>query len=87
MFQLVKPDCECRKQHVQNCGAAAFDGLVLIKEGRSIWFLVLMGRRMTGVSLKGVNFIRKYCYAGEMILSRKWSEMPRDKVTSLKSTS
>lgn len=25
--------CECRKQHVQDCGAAAFDGLVLIEVG------------------------------------------------------
>lgn len=42
---------------------------------------------MTGVSLKGVNFIKRYCYSGEMILIRKWSEMLRDKVTNLKSTS
>lgn len=42
---------------------------------------------MLGVNLKGVDCNRKYCYAGEMILSRKGNEMLRDKVTSLKSTS
>lgn len=31
MFQLVKL-CECEKQCVQDCGVAAFVGLLLIKE-------------------------------------------------------
>ena len=44
--------------------------------------MVLIGRRMTGVSLEVANFIRKYSNAGGMVVSRKWSEMPRDKVTN-----
>ena len=31
VFQLVKLDCEWEKQCVQDCGTAAFGGLVLIK--------------------------------------------------------
>lgn len=32
VFQLAKLDCEYKKQCVQDCSAAAFDGLVLLKE-------------------------------------------------------
>lgn len=63
--------CEREKQRVQDCGTAAFGGLVLIKGVGNTLFLVLMGRRMTGVSLEVTNFIRKYSYAGGMIISRK----------------
>lgn len=60
--------CKWEQWCVQDGGADAFSGLILIKGVGNIVLLVLTGNRMTGVSLKVANLIRKYSYAGRMII-------------------